>query len=55
MAPPGSAGAVLQQDAKALAEQVRSVASERLTRKAGTVPPDLVANVDDALRTHLAA
>ena len=44
----------LQEDSKALAEQVRSVASERLTRKVATVPADLVAELDDALRLHLA-
>ena len=44
----------LLEDSKALAEQVRSVASERLTRKVATVPPDLVARIEDALRLHLA-
>ena len=44
----------LREDSKALAEQVRSVASERLTRKVAAVPPDLVAKIDDALRLHLA-
>lgn len=44
----------LQEDSKALAEQVRSVASERLTRKVATVPSNLVAKIDDALRLHLA-
>lgn len=43
----------LREDSKALAEQVRSVASERLTRKVATVPSDLVAKIDDALRLHL--
>ncbi len=44
----------LQEDSKALAEQVRSVTSERLTKKVATVPSDLVARIDDALRFHLA-
>lgn len=44
----------LREDSKALAEQVRSVAAERLTRKVAAVPPGLVAKIDDALRLHLA-
>ena len=44
----------LREDSKALGEQVRSVSSDRLTRKVGTVPSDLAARIDDALRLHLA-
>ena len=44
----------LRDDSKALAEQVRSLAFERLTRRVAIVPPDLVARIDDALRLHLA-
>ena len=43
----------LPQDSKAQAEQVRSVAVERLGPVLGQVPPDVMAQVDDALRLHL--
>lgn len=44
----------LETDAKALAEQVRSVDVQRLGAQVATVPPDLMADVGDALRLHLA-
>jgi mRNA interferase MazF len=44
----------LNRDSKAQAEQVRSVSVERVSRKLGAVPPDLMLAVDDALRLHLA-
>jgi mRNA interferase MazF len=44
----------LGNDSKAQAEQVRSVAVARLSHRAGTVPDDLLAKLDTALRTHLA-
>lgn len=40
-------------DSKAQAEQVRSLATERLVRQIGTVPADRLAQLDDALRLHL--
>lgn len=40
-------------DSKAQAEQIRSVATERLRRQIGRVPPDELALLDDALRLHL--
>lgn len=43
----------LQQDSKAQAEQVRSIAVERLGAVLGRVPADAMAQVDDALRLHL--
>lgn len=43
----------LRTDSKALAEQVRSVDAERLTRRVATVPTHLMAALDDALRLHL--
>lgn len=43
----------LPQDSKAQAEQVRSVAVERLGGVLGQVPADVMAQVDDALRLHL--
>lgn len=43
----------LGRTAKAQAEQVRSVAAERLAGVAGRVPGDLLAEIDDALRLHL--
>ena len=40
-------------DSKAQAEQVRSVAYERLGGVVGRVPPDVMLQVDEALRLHL--
>ncbi|MBS9536061.1 type II toxin-antitoxin system PemK/MazF family toxin [Mycobacterium sp. M1] len=40
-------------DSKAQAEQVRSVAVERLRRRIGRVPPVELGQLDDALRLHL--
>ena len=44
----------LPRDGKAQAEQVRSVAIQRVTAIAGWVPGDLLGAIDDALRLHLA-
>jgi mRNA interferase MazF len=44
----------LDRDSKAQAEQVRSVSVERLGAKVGSVPPDLMSDLDEALRLHLA-
>jgi len=44
----------LQQDSKAQAEQVRSVAVERIGEQIGQVPPTIMLEVDEALRLHLA-
>jgi len=44
----------LATDSKAQAEQVRSVDVERVQRRVGTVPPDLMNQLDEALRVHLA-
>ena len=41
-------------DSKAQAEQVRSVAVGRLVEPVGRVPAGLMAQVDEALRLHLA-
>ena len=43
----------LDRDSKAQPEQVRSVSVERISAKVGTVPPQLMADIDDALRLHL--
>jgi len=43
----------LQQDSKAQAEQVRSVAIHRLGPRIGTVPAPVMADLDEALRLHL--
>lgn len=43
----------LRVDSKAQAEQVRSVAIERLGQVVGRVPAYLMAQLDDALRLHL--
>jgi mRNA interferase MazF len=50
--PSGTAG--LFEDSKAQAEQVRSTAVERIGELVGSVPADLMASIDDALRPHLA-
>jgi mRNA interferase MazF len=44
----------LERDSKAQAEQVRSVAVERIGARLGMLPAPLMAEVDDALRLHLA-
>jgi mRNA interferase MazF len=44
----------LTRDFKARAEQVRSIAIERVGRRIGKLPPALLAKLDDALRLHLA-
>ncbi len=41
-------------DSKAQAEQVRSIAAQRLLRRIGKVSPAELAEIDDALRLHLA-
>jgi mRNA interferase MazF len=50
--PAGTGG--LAHDSKAQAEQVRSVAAERIGTLLGRVPPPLMIALDDALRLHLA-
>jgi mRNA interferase MazF len=49
-----AADAGLAVDSKAQAEQVRSVATQRLLRRLGQVSPAELTNLDDALRLHLA-
>ena len=44
----------LRHDSKAQAEQVRAVAVERLGDRVGTLPPAIMAELDEALRLHLA-
>jgi mRNA interferase MazF len=41
-------------DSKAQAEQVRSIAAQRLLCRLGQVPADVLIQIDDALRLHLA-
>jgi mRNA interferase MazF len=43
-----------QRDSKAQAEQVRSVAVERVGEPVGLVPATIMLEIDDALRLHLA-
>lgn len=50
--PRGTAG--LERASKAQAEQVRSVAVERVGRALGVLPAAIVAQLDEALRLHLA-
>jgi mRNA interferase MazF len=50
--PAGSTG--LELDSKAQAEQVRSISVERLGPVLGEVPQDLMSELDEALRLHLA-
>lgn len=47
-------GSGLKVDSKAQAEQVRSIAVERLAHRIGTVPASTLWRLDAALRTHLA-
>ena len=44
----------LDRDSKARAEQVRSIAAERMGRTVGRVPDELLRLLDEALRLHLA-
>jgi mRNA interferase MazF len=43
----------LPRDSKAQAEQVRSVALERIGERIGVVPRPLMEHIDEALRLHL--
>jgi mRNA interferase MazF len=43
----------LQRDSKAQAEQIRSVAIERVGGRLGQLPAEFVAEIDRALRVHL--
>jgi mRNA interferase MazF len=47
----GSTG--LTRDSKAQAEQIRSVAVERIGTRVGQLPPALITELDQALRVHL--
>ena len=49
----GAASTGLSRDSKAQAEQVRSIAVERVGDRLGSLSPDLLASLDDALRLHL--
>jgi mRNA interferase MazF len=49
-----SARTGLDHDSKAQVEQVRAVALERIGTRLGTVPTDLMATLDEALRLHFA-
>jgi mRNA interferase MazF len=49
-----TATAGLRHDSKAHAEQVRSVAFERIGRLIGQLPPSIMRSIDEALRLHLA-
>jgi mRNA interferase MazF len=44
----------LDHDSKAQAEQVRSISVERLGRIIGELPQELMSELDEALRLHLA-
>jgi mRNA interferase MazF len=44
----------LRMDSKAQAEQVRSVAVQRIGLRIGQVPADVMEKIDEALRLHLA-
>ena len=44
----------LERNSKAQAEQIRTVAVERLGGRIGVVPPAVMADLDEALRLHLA-
>jgi len=44
----------LNRDSKAQAEQVRSIAVERIGERIGRLPASIMSELDDALRLHLA-
>jgi mRNA interferase MazF len=44
----------LEHDSKAQAEQVRSISVERLELAIGEIPQELMDELDEALRLHLA-
>jgi mRNA interferase MazF len=44
----------LRQDSKAQAEQIRSVAVQRIGEQLGRLPTAVLAELDEALRVHLA-
>lgn len=48
-----SASTGLRQDAKAQAEQVRSISVQRVGGTMGIVPASIMSQLDDALRLHL--
>lgn len=48
-----SADTGLQQNSKAQAEQIRSVAIQRIGDQIGRMPPTLMSQLDEALRLHL--
>jgi mRNA interferase MazF len=50
--PAGEGG--LPQESKVLLDQIRSVDKRRLGRRLGTLPPDRVREVDEAIRISLA-
>jgi mRNA interferase MazF len=50
----GATDTGLDRDSKAQAEQMRSIAVDRLGRRVGAVPPPLMAKLDEAIRLHLA-
>ncbi|HSP10080.1 MAG TPA: type II toxin-antitoxin system PemK/MazF family toxin [Candidatus Dormibacteraeota bacterium] len=49
-----SATTGLEQDSKAQAEQIRGVAVERVGQLIGQVPANIMLDIDEALRLHLA-
>lgn len=45
----------LPKDSKAVAQQIRTIAKQRMTpRRGGVVPPELMIAVDAAIKLHLA-
>jgi len=44
----------LERDSKAQAEQVRSIAVQRIGSRIGDLPTEVLAELDEALRLHLA-
>ena len=48
-----AAKAGLDRDSKAQAEQIRSIAFERLGERLGVVPASIMLDLDEALRLHL--
>ena len=48
-----SAATGLERDSKAQAEQIRSVAVERIGARLGTIPDAILRDLDEAIRLHL--
>jgi mRNA interferase MazF len=53
LSPCWRSGTGLDRDSKAQAEQIRSIAFERMGERLGVVPASIMLDLDEALRLHL--